>query len=240
MGELTAGRPKCLVELGGQPLLHWQIDALQAAGIEKIGIVAGWHKEQLRGYGTTLFENARWAETNMVVSLACATTWLQGNTCVVSYSDIFYAPRAVSALLALDAGIAITYDRDWLALWSRRFSQPMSDAETFEVDDRGYLTDIGRRAASLDQISGQYMGLLRFTPDGWHEVLRFLSEISGDERDRLDMTTLLRHLIARGVRIATAPIDCRWGEVDSTSDLALYERDIAAGLLTPPRPAGTQ
>ena len=39
MKNLTADRPKCLVELRGKALLDWQLEALRAAGVTEIAIV---------------------------------------------------------------------------------------------------------------------------------------------------------------------------------------------------------
>ena len=33
---LTADRPKCSLEVGGQWVIHWQIDALLEAGVERV------------------------------------------------------------------------------------------------------------------------------------------------------------------------------------------------------------
>lgn len=234
MGGLTEERPKCMVELGGRPLLEWQTAALGIAGVKEIAIVTGWRKELLEGRVSTTFHNPRWAETNMVMSLACAASWLETDPCIVSYSDIFYPPDAVSALVACGADIAMTYDPDWLVLWSRRFSDPLSDAETFRADANGKVVEIGNRATHLDQIKGQYMGLLRFTPAGWKTVMTHLGKLDPAVRDKLDMTSLLRGLIGSGAAIQGVAISGRWGEADTAEDLALYEKDYAQGLITFP------
>lgn len=231
MGGLTDNSPKCLARLGGKTLLELQMTALRAGGIERIAIVTGWQGGQLAGRGAELFENPRWAETNMVMSLACAAPWLRTGTCVVSYSDIFYSASAVMALIETPGDIAITYDPEWLSLWSRRFENPLEDAETFQINAEGRITDIGRRAASLDEIKGQYMGLLRFTPQGWAAVEELLSTLSQEARDKLDMTSLLQRLIKGGTAVRGMPISCAWGEVDSATDLSLYEADIRDGKL---------
>ena len=234
LGTMTDDRPKCLVELAGRPLLDWQITALRAAGIGEIAAVRGWCGERLEGRVDTLFDNPRWAETNMVESLARAASWLQSGDCVVSYSDIFYPARAVGSLIDTQADIAIAYDPEWRALWSRRFADPLSDAETFHAAPDGRLLDIGRRPSSFAEIGGQYMGLLKFTPAGWASVVDFLSSLAPAERDRLDMTSLLRRLIEREVPITAVPVAGPWGEVDSASDLALYEAMLASGEMESP------
>jgi choline kinase len=226
MGELTAEIPKCLVQLGGRPLLEWQTGALRAAGIDRIAIVTGWQPERLANRGLETFHNSRWSQTQMVMSLACASEWLAADTCIVSYSDIFYPAFAVRALMAADEDIAITYDPEWLALWSRRFADPLSDAESFETDTRGRITDIGRKTDDIHRIRGQYMGLLKFMPKGWQAVGELLSRLERHSRDRLDMTSLLQRLVASGHEIGAVAVEGPWGEVDNERDLALYEEDF--------------
>lgn len=229
MGGLTDTTPKCLVTLAGRTLLDRQIGALRGAGIERIALVTGWQAGQLAGRGAATFYNARWADTNMVTSLASAAAWLQADTCVVSYSDIFYPAAAVAALMAAPGDVAITYDPEWLALWSRRFADPLADAETFETDASGMVTDIGQRTDDVARIRGQYMGLLKFTPAGWASVSRLLASLGGADRDRLDMTGMLRRVIDAGVMVRGVAIEGPWGEVDTETDLALYERDLLQG-----------
>lgn len=223
MRASTEDRPKCLVELAGRPLLDYQKAALAGAGIARLGIVTGYRADALAGRADATFHNARWAETNMVMSLTAAAPWLREGPCVISYSDIFFQPEAVTRLSAARADIAITYDPEWLRLWSRRFADPLSDAETFACGADNMLIDIGRRPSSLDEVRGQYMGLLRFTPAGWAAVEAALAALEPERRDRLDMTSLLRLLMERGNAIEAVPIASRWGEVDNEHDLAIYE-----------------
>jgi len=229
MQGLTREHPKCLVRLAGRSLLDWQCSALRAAGIEEIAVVRGYRGEALDDLVGPTFENPRWAETNMVRSLACAEEWLRSGTCVVSYSDIVFHPEAVIGLMGAAGDLAITYDTEWWKLWGLRFDDPLSDAESFAVDGAGRLTDIGRRPVSLAEIQGQYMGLLRFTPAGWGAVERLLATLKSEEVDRLDMTNLLRRLLSRGVSIFTAPTAGRWCEVDQETDLRLYEGLMGEG-----------
>ena len=228
MLSLTEDRPKGLVAVGGKPLLDRQVAALRAAGIGEIGAVSGYMAAALEGRGLTLFHNPRWAETNMVASLACAADWLKDGPLLVSYSDIFYQAEAVRALMAAKAEIAITYDPLWLGLWSKRFADPLVDAETFRLSPGGHLLEIGARPTSLEQVQGQYMGLLRFTPAGWAEIEALRSALPNQSRDRLDMTGMLRLLLDRGMVIDAVSAPWLWGEVDSEADLAVYQADPTA------------
>ena len=224
MKSLTDERPKCLVELRGKPLLEWQLESLRAAGISDIAVVTGYKRELLAGRGLSEFHNPRWAETNMVSSLACAESWLQGEPCIVSYSDIFYSPVAVQSLINSEATLAVTYDPDWLQLWTERFGDPLLDAETFRLTAAHTLAEIGNKPQSVDDVQGQYMGLLRFTPEGWAEVVRLRAELSPQQRDSMHMTNTLQRVIDAGrVPIEAVAYTGEWGEVDSSEDLSVYQ-----------------
>lgn len=224
MKSLTDERPKCLVELRGKPLLEWQLESLRAAGISDIAVVTGYKRELLAGRGLSEFHNPRWAETNMVSSLACAESWLQGEPCIVSYSDIFYSPVAVQSLINCEATLAVTYDPNWLQLWTERFGDPLLDAETFRLSATHTLAEIGNKPQSVDDVQGQYMGLLRFTPEGWAEVVRLRSELSPQQRDSMHMTNTLQRVIDAGrVQIEAVAYTGEWGEVDSSEDLSVYQ-----------------
>ncbi|MBI3868538.1 MAG: phosphocholine cytidylyltransferase family protein [Verrucomicrobia bacterium] len=227
MRALTAHQPKCLVSVADRPLLEWQLESLRASGIHQIGVVRGYQADQVQPAYCALFENPRWAATNMVATLCRADAWLRSDACVVSYADILYHPETVTALMESRGDIALSYDRLWRGLWQERFSDPLSDAETFQSSPDGKLTAIGARASSLIEVQGQYMGLLKFTPKGWAAVTQYLDSLSDSERDRLDMTGMLSALLARKTEITTVPVDGRWCEVDSDSDLALYQSRIA-------------
>ncbi|WP_347927286.1 phosphocholine cytidylyltransferase family protein [Pseudomonas helvetica] len=224
MKSLTDERPKCMVELRGKTLLEWQLVALRAAGVSEIAIVTGYKRELLADQGLIEFHNSRWAQTNMVSSLACAEAWLQAEPCIVSYSDIFYSPAAVQSLMTCKASLAVTYDPNWLELWTQRFGNPLLDAETFRLTPADTLAEIGNKPESADDIQGQYMGLLRFTPEGWAEVIRLRSALTPEQCDKVHMTNTLQQVIDAGrVPIHAIPYTGEWGEVDSSEDLSLYQ-----------------
>ena len=221
MGSFTDEQPKCFTVLDGRRLLDRQLDALRGAGIDQVAIVRGYLAESFTE-PVHYFDNTRWHETNMVRTLQQAEEWLTSDDCIVSYSDIFYGADAVRALLSATEPIALSFDPDWLALWSRRFAAPLSDAETFARDEAGLLTEIGERPNSVDEVGGQFMGLLRFTPTGWSLVADLLRNL-GPAADRMDMTGMLRRGLACGWRVQTVPVVGRWGEVDAVTDLDAYE-----------------
>ena len=224
MKSLTDERPKCMVQLRGKTLLERQLIALRSAGIREIAIVTGYKRELLADQGLIEFHNPRWAQTNMVSSLSCAAAWLQDEPCIVSYSDIFYSPVAVQSLMTCEASLAVTYDPNWLELWTQRFGDPLLDAETFRLTSASTLAEIGNKPQSTDEVQGQYMGLLRFTPEGWAEVDRLRSALTPEQSDKAHMTNTLQSVIEGGrIPIQALPYTGEWGEVDSAEDLFVYQ-----------------
>ncbi|MBI5547342.1 MAG: phosphocholine cytidylyltransferase family protein [Deltaproteobacteria bacterium] len=224
MKGLTEERPKCLVEFRGKALLEWQLAALRGAGLTEIAIVTGYRRELLADRGLTEFHNSRWAETNMVSSLECAGKWLLEEPCVVSYSDIFYHSSAPSSLMRSSAALAVTFDPNWRRLWEARFADPLTDAETFRLSAAGTVTEIGNRPKTIEEVQGQYMGLLRFAPEGWREVVRIRESLSKEVRDRMHMTGTLQLVIAQGrVPVAAVAYSDVWGEFDSLEDIEAHQ-----------------
>lgn len=232
LGHLTEQRPKCLIELEGATLIERQIAALRRGGADEIGIVRGYRAEMIDLPGVTYFTNRQWAQTNLVMSLSAAAPWLRAGPVIVSYADIFYRNSLVRALAAASGELVITYDREWSRLWARRFADPLMDAETFRINVAGQLLEIGGKTGRIEDIEGQYIGLLKFTPAAWNVVEALLSRLDAQSRNRLDGTGLLRQLLAENeIPITTLATDGQWGEIDSPEDVLLYENMVRNGEL---------
>ncbi len=159
----------------------------------------------------------------MVASLCRAGDWLAADATLVSYGDIAFSPATARALAACPAPLALAYDRDWLALWERRFADWSEDAETFALDGDGHVTDIGGRPRQGERIEGQYIGLTRWTPEAWGRFGGVLTQLqSTDAGRRVDMTAALRLLVReQRAAIAAVPVAGPWFEFDSERDVEL-------------------
>ena len=68
----------------------------------------------------------------------------------------------------------------------------------FRLSSDGSLLEIGNKPRNVEEVEGQYMGLLRFSPEGWTEFLKIRSFLSSEERDRMHMTGMLQKVINAG------------------------------------------
>lgn len=231
--ELTADRPKCLVEFHGEPLLARALQSLQEGGCTSFTIVAGYHDDRIRefvaarGCRANVIVNPAWETTNMVQSLLAASEALARQRCIVSYSDIFYSSTIVADLARSKEPIAISYDPDGRRLWSERFADPLSDIETFRLNRDGTLAAIGGAVVDLEGVQGQYMGLLKCDPTGFSNFVGCLQRLPERQQSVVSMTEMLSIIVKAGARVACVPNALPWGELDTPTDVAFFERRYA-------------
>jgi len=229
LNEMTDNQPKCMTDLGDKPLLHWQIESLKAAGATDITVVTGYLNEVIKEQGVPTLHNAHWATTNMVSSLLCSLNYIDQPT-IVSYSDIVYAPDIVKKLTASKSHLAVAYDDQWLSLWRDRFDNPLDDAESLKIDTNGNLLEIGKKVGHLEEIEGQYLGLMQFTP----QSMKWIDDVIVSKNlvvENMDMTSLLNHLIEAGHKLQGVKTSGNWCEIDTQSDLRVAETRLSNGQL---------
>jgi choline kinase len=232
---LTDDKPKCLVELAGESLLSWQMASAARLGLTRVAVVTGYRADKFNADGAQWYHNADYAETNMVETLWCAEQEF-GNQMIVAYGDIVYEDSVLQALLDDDAPISVVVDLEWLQYWKLRFDDPLSDAETLRIDSEGMIKDIGQKPSSIDEIQGQYIGLMKFQGPGidalksTYEGLKKAGSIKNSNRPfkKMYMTDLLQAVVESGAPVHSVLIQRGWLEIDSTSDHELAN-DNASG-----------
>ncbi|MFI3249360.1 MAG: phosphocholine cytidylyltransferase family protein [Eubacteriales bacterium] len=224
MGDSTEILPKGMVSIYGKPILQHCLDTLEKAGInrEDIAIVTGYHKEKIDFSGVTYFHNENWANTNMFMSLMETKSWLQQEPCIMCYSDILFSAEPILKLIKSTADFAMTSYTGFWELWEKRFPNPLEDLETFIIKE-GKLTEIGQKPSDKSQIMGQYMGLLRISPNGWDIIEKAVKLPMPKPVEKLDMTTLLQHLLTLKNEIEVINCDDLWLECDNEEDVRVYE-----------------
>ena len=220
----TLDRPKCMVEIDGVSLIDRQLEVLKSEGIGDIVIIGGYKSEMLKRGDIKLKVNDRYFETNMVWTLFSAEEELEGDI-IVSYGDIVYSKNILKALIKSKADIAVTIDMKWEGYWRERNENPLDDAETLKLRKDGTISEIGQKPSSLEEIEGQYMGLMKFSSEGvrqiksaFHSALES-GKLLGKEVENSYMTDLLQFIVSIGGKVASVQIDEDWVEVDTVEDL---------------------
>ena len=220
----TLDRPKCLVEVDGLSLLDRQLAVLATEAIHPIILIGGYCVEMLKRPGIESRINPRYAETNMVWTLFCAEDDLEGDV-LLCYGDIVYSREVLQALLKSKADISVVIDLEWESYWRARHENPLEDAETLKLYPDGRIYELGRKPKSIDEIEGQYMGLIKLSANGiktFKQVFydaRMAGNLLGKSVEKAYMTDLLQAVINSGYPVHSVPVQGGWVEVDTVSDL---------------------
>ena len=222
LGDLTAAKPKCMVDVRGQPLLQRLVSTLAASGVRNVTVVRGYCKDTVRLDGIQTVDNDRHASTGELYSLACAAKALEGHT-VIAYGDILFRKYILDNLLESGADIVLAVDasplrdqvqhRRDMIIADRPFTGDFLDDTPVVLERAG--VDIPAHAAH-----GEWMGLAAFSPKGT-EWLR--AEIAAAEADGLlescDLPTFFTRL-ARRHPVQLLYFTGHWMDVDTLVDLA--------------------
>ena len=227
LGSLTADRPKCMLDIRGQPLLRRQISTLRESGIRDVTVVRGYRKEAVDlPYITSAVDNDDYETTGEVASLACAIDRLHGN-CLLSYGDILFRSYVLANLLDTNAEISIVVD----ALWRDRSDRSVDRKADFVNCSRAftgeYLEDEPVRLVQSGQgldpgdVHGVWIGLVKLTGRGADLVRAEIDTMRADGTfERGDLPDLFNRLIAAGHEIEVTYIAGHWLDVNDAFDLA--------------------
>ena len=157
LGNLTDDRPKCLVEVGGRPILDFQLDALRLAGVRDLVMVVGYRDEMIRSYlqrypefSVTYIENKAFSETNTAYSLWMARHEMTGDFLYLN-GDVLFHPELVRRLVAAPSFNPLAVER-----------KQCGDEEVKVLLDGTRITGIGKEI-SPDKAYGEFIGVARFS-----------------------------------------------------------------------------
>jgi L-glutamine-phosphate cytidylyltransferase len=251
LGTETDAIPKCMVAVAGRAILHHQLDALAAAGVDDFVVVRGYRGDLIApppgGPPLRFVDNPDWAENNILTSLFFAEHEMQDGF-LFSYSDIVFAPEHARALVAATtqdtaaitpAPVTLVIDRRWREAYDGRRLHPVSEAELARVDGDGtgaMVTRVGKRLVGAEEAAGEFIGLARFSSEGAAALTAIWKEARAAGRrtpfgaaatlDQAYLSDALNALVARGTPLRPLFIDGRWREIDTEEDLARAERAI--------------
>ncbi|HXJ21681.1 MAG TPA: phosphocholine cytidylyltransferase family protein [Polyangia bacterium] len=243
LGQETDAIPKCMVRVAGRPILHRQLDALAASGVDQVVIVRGYRGDCITAPAgappVRFVENPAWAENNILTSLFYAEAEM-GDGFVFSYSDIVFAPEHARRVVAAPGPIALVVDRRWRDAYEGRTQHPVSEAELARVGEAGggpAVVRVGKRLVAADEAAGEFTGLARFSPEGAAALAqvwlgaraRGLSSPFGAAAtlNNAYLTDGLNAVAERGVTLRPAFVDGGWREIDTEQDLARAEASVA-------------
>ena len=102
----TYNTPKCLLYVGGKPIINYQLEAIQNIGIQEVTMIVGYHREMLIKHVTETFSglsfefiiNNHYFETNTAYSvyLGCKKLVLEDH--ILMNADVIYPPELITRI----------------------------------------------------------------------------------------------------------------------------------------------
>ncbi len=226
-------RPKCLARIGDRTLLERQIEALQAAGITHITVVAGYHAGQVRevcSRQAEIVENARYASTNSLYSLWLARDLLRDGFVVLN-CDVLFHPQLLDDLLTARVD-------DALLVSARRDGAVYGDEEMKVCIRRGLVQDIAKTLPE-EAADAENIGIARFGADGARALIEQMTQLvsRGQVRDWLP-----RAFATVAARRPLHAVDSRgfpWIEIDFPEDYWRACSDVLPAIEADRLRAGT-
>jgi len=225
-----------MVPLAGTPLLKRQIDTAREVGITDLHVATGYREDVITYAGVAKHYNPEYATTNMVESLFCAEE-IMDDDLIVAYGDIVYQPDVLQAIIDSPHPVSVVVDLEWQRYWAARQEDPIIDAETMKLRGDGTILELGKKPTSLDDIQGQYIGLMKFTREALVDIRSFYHSLDrnatydGKTFPNMYMTSFLQLIADRFMPLHAVFIRYGWMEIDAPSDLAftdfLYRRGVA-------------
>ena len=225
INTITKKTPKALIKLQNKPLLFYQLKVIKSAGIKEkdISLITGYKKNKFKKFKLKTFNNSKWRTTNMIYSLSKANKWLSKYNCIILYGDILYSSNAIKLLKNCKRKFCILNNKNWHKSWKKRFAKPLEDLESYKVDNKKFLTEIGKRENSVKNIKGQFMGIFKINPLNWKKMKLELNK----NNYKMSTTELLNFLINnKKVKIKSIDYKNYWFEIDSYKDLKIAEKDF--------------
>lgn len=223
---LTDDLPKCLLPVGGVPILRRCVDALIGAGIDELVVVTGFLEDKIKAALSGWFtgpiayrSNAIYSQTQNGASLLCARDAVEGEPFILLDGDIVFDPEV------LEAVVWSSFD-DCLAL---RRAHDLGDEEVKVVLDG---TRVLRIHVSLPpgDAAGESIGIEKFSAATSKILFQAIEQRIAEHGAKTEYYEKAFDQLCQDGRLALHAIDVGkhyCAEIDTPADLADVERFLA-------------
>ncbi len=225
LGELTADRPKTMVEVRGQPLLAHIVTAYNAAGLKNLTVVRGYRPAAIALPGLHYADNAEYEDTGELWSLACGLEHPgeTGGDLYVSYGDVIFRRYIIDLLAEPADDFVIVVDADWRESANRgrgadyvRCSEPHSRQAYY----REIWLERCDAGITEPECHGEWMGFLRVRAGAVPRLRELVAAMIAEPAGRrAGLSELLNRLVAAGEKVRVIYTTGHWLDVDSVADV---------------------
>ncbi|MFC1932897.1 HAD-IIA family hydrolase [Chloroflexota bacterium] len=223
LNTITCNKPKCMVRVGGRPILEHQIHAYVSAGVKDIFVVAGYRLDEVKEFcrgiknaNIKIIENKTHATTNNMYSLYLAKEAVAEKAFLLSNGDVVPDPDIIYELAHSELSDAIACNEGSYAKESMKIT----------INTHGYVNDISKEIPS-SKAYGNSIDVYKFSPVSSKLFFTEISKIIEQENNVKDWVevALQRLLIDGQAKMKPFDIGTKcWVEVDDMGDLLLADK----------------
>ena len=216
----TYNTPKCLLEVGGKPIINYQLEALIELGINDITMIVGYHREMLienveKNFPTINFNfiiNHHYFETNTAYSVYLGKEALSKEHLLMN-ADVVYPKELLSKLYYSSFENVLAVD------------VKSCGREEVKVIDGGQnkITAIGKDLIE-DKCLGEFIGVAKFSSEFMNDFVKALGRLidAGGKNDYFEagIEQLLETQLVNYIDVSEYP--CL--EIDFIEDLELARK----------------
>ncbi|MGB2870041.1 MAG: phosphocholine cytidylyltransferase family protein [Bacteroidota bacterium] len=238
MRSLSGGHPKCLLHVGGKPVLQRTIENVLEAGIREVGIVVGYKADEVRRFVKEQFPtrrvrfmtNPRFESTNNAFSLLMAREYYKAES---------KQSRPSKKLLLLDSDIVFPFtllpyllQQDSPDCIAVRVAGSHDEEEIrVKVDSKGIIHSIGKHVP-LGETYGESVGIEMFSPSASELLFDILEKRVREGKGRTEFyEASFQEMI--GKRIEMKAVDVSKFptiEIDTPEDLEEAQKLVAGKI----------
>ncbi|MDC0956068.1 NTP transferase domain-containing protein [Candidatus Pelagibacter sp.] len=219
---------KCLINIDNKSLIRNIIDNAKSVSLKNITVVTGFKPSNiirdLKNYKKISYiYNSKYKTTDMVYSSMLALKKTNEDV-IISYTDIFYEKEVFKNLIDLNKKtLTLPYILNWKDIWKSRKKNIFDDAETFLINSRSSIKEIGNKITkkNIKKINGQFMGIIFIPKKLIKTVVNFYEN---NDCNKLQFTSFLNKLLNNNINITGLKYDKFWYEIDDIIDLKNFHK----------------
>ena len=214
ISRYLSGEPKCTVDVGGEPLIHYTVRMLKANGVNDITLIVGYNHECIRkalsDSQVNFVYNPFFDVTNSIGSAWFARHTFEGDDMLFMNGDVFMEEPLIKEL--------VSFKNDGPVMFSDETRKEEADYKFYYQN--GKLIDYGKELTG-DKITGEYIGVAIINKGFMPEFKAHLEEMISSQQHNVWWENVL-YTLSDKTDIKIVNVAPRfWAEVDYIED---YER----------------
>lgn len=218
---ITYEKPKCMVRVGGKPILDHQIHAYAVAGIKDVIIIAGYKIEMIKKYcekikevNIKIIENKDYKTTNNMYSLYLAKEEIAGSDFLLSNGDVICDKEIIKKAIDNEGKSLAFYD-------SGNFNE--EELKLKIKDNLAY--SIEAKGPKKDDVNGSTIGIFTLNVNASRYLFNDAKKVIKEKQLKNEWFEFSLNNVFKETKFI--PVDIKglsWVEIDDYEDLLLADK----------------